>query len=85
LGVDINVWFAADGEFLFHATCPKCKTTLENKNFASHIAWLAHELDEASSRKIKPVRPPLLLKAPMITAEDRAFERAIGIEPDGEA
>ena len=92
LGTNMSAWFAADGELMFCSSCPKCDVSLQYPVYASHLAWLAHDRDEEkkanATQKIqtraKAVRPPLAISAPLITPEDKQFERECGIDPSEE-
>ena len=79
-------FFKADGQFQFTYWCSKCKELYNWEVYASQVAHQALMNDMEKARKapptIQPVQPPLRLKPPLMTEQDRKFEKDIGIDPD---
>jgi hypothetical protein len=82
------VLFSADGQIQLSYWCPKCKEIYRWDVFATQLAHQALMNDMEKARKnpptIQPVQPPLRLKPPLITDQDRNFAHGFGIDLEGE-
>ena len=82
------VFFAADGQLQFTYWCPKCKEILRWEVYATQLAHQALLNDMKKARKapltIQPVQPPLRLKPPLISDQDKEDAHDMGIDWDGE-
>ena len=82
------MFFAADGELQFKYWCPKCKEIYQWDVYATQLAHQALLNDMENDRKnpptIQPVKPPLRLKPPLMTEEDKKDAHDMGIDWDAE-
>ena len=84
------VLFSSDGEMRFLFDCPKCNIVLDWRIFATALADKAKDNDEErqEKREKRVLTPPTKLLTPpfppVFTAEDKKWEKAMGIKPDDE-
>ena len=86
--------FSADSELSYIFSCPGCKQVVQWKVFSAALAHraLMNDMDAAEKKAKKGiVTPPVTAVARLenhiptsLTAEDRAWERAMGINPEEE-
>ena len=77
------VMFASDGQFRFIYWCQRCKDTRMWDVYASQIAHqaLLNDLEKArkASPTVKPLKPPLQIKPPLMTDKDKKDAHDMGI------